>query len=393
MRARRRQLQRIPGEPRLEMGAAGAHARRPLEADGRARAGGLAGQGSVADGFDPAIIDNHAPDPALRAPRIPRGARTTAGVTASILVHAGALAAAWLWVAAPPELERGGETVIPVELLITGPSEHDQQPARAPDAAVETRQAEADLSPEERRQETVKLEEPPVAALPQAMPQPDGPSKAAGPVETALAPSGPASAMTADPAPVDVRPEPVIEPSPPHDAVAAPEPAAPTVAASRAPILPRPIPVTAPQPKPAPARSVANPPPQPRRAASAAPTPGDRPSPARAAAQRGGADGAGQTAGAGEITSWRSRVLAHLARHKIYPDWARDQGVEGRASVGFTLTRGGQVASVALAGSSGSMILDQATLAMVRRAAPFPPMPDGGPASMSFTAAIRYDLR
>lgn len=98
-------------------------------------------------------------------------------------------------------------------------------------------------------------------------------------------------------------------------------------------------------------------------------------------------------AGVAEVASWRARVLAHLARHKTYPDWARDQGVEGRASVAFTLDRSGQVTFVSLASSSGSTILDQATLAMVRRATPFPPMPDGGPASMSFTAAIRYDLR
>jgi protein TonB len=51
------------------------------------------------------------------------------------------------------------------------------------------------------------------------------------------------------------------------------------------------------------------------------------------------------------------------------------------------------VTALALAGSSGSRLLDQATLAMVRRAAPYPAMPEGGPASMNFTAAIRYDLR
>jgi protein TonB len=99
------------------------------------------------------------------------------------------------------------------------------------------------------------------------------------------------------------------------------------------------------------------------------------------------------TAGTAPVANWRSRVLAHLARHKSYPESARDDGIEGRASVAFTLTRTGQVTSVSLAGSSGSAILDRAALAMVRRAEPFPAMPDGGPASMSFTAAIRFDLR
>jgi periplasmic protein TonB len=107
----------------------------------------------------------------------------------------------------------------------------------------------------------------------------------------------------------------------------------------------------------------------------------------------GSTGGTTAAAGAGELANWRARVLAHLARHKTYPDSAREDGTEGRATVSFALTPRGQVTAVALAGSSGSSVLDRATLAMVRRAAPFPPMPGGGSGSASFTATIRYDLR
>ncbi len=107
----------------------------------------------------------------------------------------------------------------------------------------------------------------------------------------------------------------------------------------------------------------------------------------------GGSQGAAASAGTAEIASYRSRILAHLARYKTYPDSAQEAGIQGRATVSFTITRSGGVSSASLSGSSGVGVLDQATLAMVRRAQPFPAMPAGSPASMSFTAVIRYDLR
>ena len=107
----------------------------------------------------------------------------------------------------------------------------------------------------------------------------------------------------------------------------------------------------------------------------------------------GGTQNANATAGTAEIASYRWRILAHLARYKTYPEAAQDAGIQGRSTVSFTITRAGSVTAASLAGSSGAGVLDQATLAMVRRAQPFPAMPAGGPASMSFTAVIRYDLR
>ncbi len=100
-----------------------------------------------------------------------------------------------------------------------------------------------------------------------------------------------------------------------------------------------------------------------------------------------GATGAATTAA---VAQWRQRVLAHLARFKVYPESARDAGIRGRAAVSFTLTASGSVSSVSIATSSGAAVLDQATLAMVRRAQPFPPNPAGSPAS--FTAGINYSL-
>jgi len=141
---------------------------------------------------------------------------------------------------------------------------------------------------------------------------------------------------------------------------------------------------------------------QPRREADKKAKPMARPKPsqqagrgterqqARAAAQ-GGAVGPAAEAGGANAQNWRGAVLAQLARHKQYPSLARDHHVTGTAIVAFTLTASGAVAGVSLARGSGSSALDQATLAMVRNAAPFPAAPAG--ARLSFKTAVTYNLR
>ncbi|MFZ3182851.1 MAG: energy transducer TonB, partial [Pseudomonas sp.] len=58
-----------------------------------------------------------------------------------------------------------------------------------------------------------------------------------------------------------------------------------------------------------------------------------------------------------------------------YPDEARRRGIQGTSQVRFNLDRNGKVLSVELAKSSGNNALDQATLAMIRRASPVPKPP------------------
>ncbi|WP_374545343.1 TonB family protein [Rhodoblastus sp.] len=133
-------------------------------------------------------------------------------------------------------------------------------------------------------------------------------------------------------------------------------------------------------------------PPHPRRKEAAADHPSGHGAETRrtVAAVRGGTQGAPDSAGAAASQNWRGEVLAHLARFKQYPSQAQDRDVTGRTIVSFVLSPSGGVQSVSLAGSSGSSLLDQTTLAMVRRAAPFPHAPPG--AKLSFTAAINYSL-
>jgi protein TonB len=121
--------------------------------------------------------------------------------------------------------------------------------------------------------------------------------------------------------------------------------------------------------------------------------------PNRAAANRSnqgqtGANGFIQNGGQAEASSYSAIVLAHLQRFRIYPDHARSAGITGVSTVRFTLGASGSVVAVSLAGSSGQSVLDQAALAMVHRASPFPPIPASlGRGSMTFAAPVRFNLR
>ena len=94
------------------------------------------------------------------------------------------------------------------------------------------------------------------------------------------------------------------------------------------------------------------------------------------------------------MSSYQAQVLAHLQRFRAYPPEARSRGITGVAMVRFTLGRDGRVFSVSLARGSGANVLDEAVLAMVQRASPFPPFPAGlNRTRMDFAAPVRFDLR
>lgn len=113
----------------------------------------------------------------------------------------------------------------------------------------------------------------------------------------------------------------------------------------------------------------------------------------RLATTRGGTGGATPTAGSAALGSYRSRLVAHLTRYKTYPEQAQDRGITGRNAVTITVSREGAVLASSLANPSGHALLDNATLAALKRAQPFPPMPEGGPGSITVTIGLNYELR
>ena len=122
----------------------------------------------------------------------------------------------------------------------------------------------------------------------------------------------------------------------------------------------------------------------------------------RADARRGQADGAdrGRQAAAGKagtsreagnaaVSNYPGKIVSKLRRSLRYPPAARRDRLRGEVHVAFTVTGGGGVAGARVVRSSGYPMLDEAALETVRRAAPFPPIPDGR-ADWSFTVPLAF---
>lgn len=93
------------------------------------------------------------------------------------------------------------------------------------------------------------------------------------------------------------------------------------------------------------------------------------------------------SSGSASSANYSSRVLSHLRRHKRYPGG----GSRGTVRMVFVLGSNGSVRSVRISGRSGSSSLDNAALAMVRRASPFPSFPSGiGKSSLTFSVPVRF---
>jgi protein TonB len=133
--------------------------------------------------------------------------------------------------------------------------------------------------------------------------------------------------------------------------------------------------------KPEPAKP--EPPKAEKRAASAE-------TPRKAAAVSAPKNSSGGQSG-GSPAKWQSRLMAHLERRKRYPSAARARQEEGTVVVRFSIDANGNVLSARLARSSGSAELDEATLALLRRASPVPAPPPG--ASLDITAPVQYNIR
>jgi protein TonB len=187
------------------------------------------------------------------------------------------------------------------------------------------------------------------------------------------------------------RPATPTETAEPQAQEATPQPPRPESKVATLPEKPKPKPSPAP-PKP---RAKPRPPPAPPvQRAEAARTPAQAtPGPARGAgtaanapSQTGtsgnagvgrGNEGPGQGAlgeGAeGPGDEYFERLRRHLKRYQRWPESSEEE--RGTAVVTFTIARDGTVRSAEIERSSGYAILDEATLDMLRRASPVPPLP------------------
>ncbi|MXP41632.1 TonB family protein [Altererythrobacter soli] len=209
-------------------------------------------------------------------------------------------------------------------------------------------------APEVREPEpVVMLELPPLAAAEAA----SEPQPTADPVEPAVQP-------TQQPSPIDL-PQPRAPL--PQDAVRLPPPAP-------APVAPRPAPQTV---------------------AAAAPAQPAAQAPARAQASEGQEDSPGDSAQAKrQQQDYYAKVMAHLAKRKVYPPEAKKARQQGVVTVRFTVDRNGGISGASVRKSSGYELLDGVTLELLSRAAPLPRMPSSmRQDSVTLSLPIEYSLR
>jgi protein TonB len=89
------------------------------------------------------------------------------------------------------------------------------------------------------------------------------------------------------------------------------------------------------------------------------------------------------------MLTWQRSLVAQLERHKRYPPQAH--GEQGVSTLTFRIDRHGTLLSSRIARSSGSAALDEETLALAKRAQPFPPPPADMPDDqLSFVVPVRY---
>ena len=172
--------------------------------------------------------------------------------------------------------------------------------------------------------------------------------------------------LSPDPTPEEPAPE-VEEPqrkTPPVPQVPVP------VAALPALIVPLPMPGTATA--------------QPERTPDAPPRPPAEPAPApppRASPASAGPEG------------WEGRILARIEQVKRYPSAARVRRQQGVVHVRFRMDRNGRLLFVGLQRSSGNDALDRAALETVRRAEPFPAIPEDRPSEVELAVPVEFFLR
>ena len=94
------------------------------------------------------------------------------------------------------------------------------------------------------------------------------------------------------------------------------------------------------------------------------------------------------------VDPYPGQVLAWLEKHRRYPARASASGLEGVAVVAITLDRRGRLLRASLVSSSGHPMLDDAAVAQVREAAPYPAAPlDSTWSRRRFEAPMTYRLR
>jgi len=91
------------------------------------------------------------------------------------------------------------------------------------------------------------------------------------------------------------------------------------------------------------------------------------------------------------IAAYNASLSERLTKHQRDPRPARAKRTQLHGTVSFSMDANGYVTSVNVAKGTGMKVLDEEMIAMVHRASPFPPPPDGVP--KKFGVPVTFDLK
>jgi protein TonB len=315
----------------------------------------------------------------MQTSRLSRGTvgdqrRLGAAFLVALVLHVGTLAAMVLWssrdVESPP-----GEQEITIDL------------APAMEFAEAVAAVEA-VAPAQAAAEAAEAEPPdPIAA---EAPSPEEITEVAEmtealPPETAdvVPPQELVEAVPTDAAPVEA---PAADEPDVVAAVPAPEE---TVVAKAVEEKPAPKPVKKPS---APKKIERKPLPR-REVAEQRPVP-SMPRQGQASSSRENTGGAAASADPNVLNRYIGQLAAALRNRLRYPDAARAQGLEGVATIRFTMQRSGRIVSASLVRSTGNGALDQAALAAASPGSSLPAVPEAMPQQqLTVSVPLRFNLR
>ncbi|MDR0620351.1 MAG: energy transducer TonB [Deltaproteobacteria bacterium] len=109
---------------------------------------------------------------------------------------------------------------------------------------------------------------------------------------------------------------------------------------------------------------------------------------------RGGYGGGTGRGSRDALAAYKSRVRQKIVRYRKYPPSARNDRIEGTATMSFTLNRQGQVIASRLVRSSGFPVLDDEARALIQRVNPLPSFPKELTIStLELTVPIQFTMR
>lgn len=109
----------------------------------------------------------------------------------------------------------------------------------------------------------------------------------------------------------------------------------------------------------------------------------------------GGAKGGGRRGGSGALAvTYEQTLAAWLSSHKYYPSSLRRRGIEGEGKLRIRIARSGHVLAVDVAAAFPHPALETISQDWVKRAQPFPPVPDTIPGdSYVFIVPVGFRLQ